>query len=129
MRKLVLALAVALLIGNFGCKKEKKPNPMAALAAAQALETFTTEKKVQACRMQIQEIAMAVTIHYADEGDYPDSLSDVSGIRETDVTDPWKNELRYNSSSTRGDSEVFDLCSDGPDEQQGTEDDICYRDE
>ncbi len=87
---------------------------------------YLKSSKAKACKLQINKVAKSLTIYYADEGDYPDSLSDVQGIRENDLTDPWKNELRYNSSSTRGDGEEFDLCSDGPDKQQGTEDDICY---
>lgn len=90
--------------------------------------TYLKKAKVDACKAQLRTIANALTI-YAAEEDFPNSLSVLTEgagapLKPEKLKDPWKQEVIYNYPSARGDSE-FDLCSKGPDKQEGTEDDIC----
>jgi len=92
--------------------------------------TYLKKAKVDACKAQLRTIANAVTI-YAAEEDFPSSLSvlteggaSVAPLKADKLKDPWKQDIIYVYPSRTGDAE-FDLCSRGPDKQEGTDDDIC----
>jgi general secretion pathway protein G len=93
--------------------------------------TYLKKAKVDAAKAQLRKVGNVLTI-YAAEEDFPNTLGVLTDstslgpapLKEKDLKDPWQQELIYNYPSQRGDSE-FDLCSSGPDKQQGTEDDVC----
>lgn len=93
--------------------------------------TYLKKAKVDAAKAQLRKIGNVLTI-YAAEEDFPNALNVLTEstslgpapLKDKDLKDPWKQELIYSYPSQRGDAE-FDLCSSGPDKQQGTEDDVC----
>ena len=96
--------------------------------------TYLKKAKVDAAKAQLRKVGNVLTI-YAAEDDFPNTLSVLTEstslgpapLKEKDLKDPWKQDLIYTYPSQRGDAE-FDLCSSGPDKQQGTEDDVCLDD-
>jgi len=93
--------------------------------------TYLKKAKVDAAKAQLRKVGNVLVI-YAAEEDFPNSLGVLTEstslgpapLKEKDLKDPWQQELLYSYPSQRGDAE-FDLCSSGPDKQQGTEDDVC----
>ncbi len=94
--------------------------------------TYLKRAKVRTCEAQLRKIANTLTTYYALEDDFPSDLTDLTSsdaggkwLKPKDLKDPWKVDILYAYPSSRGEAE-FDLCSAGPDKQEGTEDDICY---
>jgi general secretion pathway protein G len=91
--------------------------------------SWLERSKEGAAKAQLDQVANAVTAHYATEGDYPNSLDELTAgrtplLKEKNLKDPWKSEIIYHYPATRGEGE-FDLCSKGKDKKEGTEDDVC----
>lgn len=91
--------------------------------------TYLQKAKIDACKAQLRTIANAVDM-YAASDEYPNDLSALTEgtgapLKESQLKDPWKQEITYNHPAQRGSGE-FDLCSKGPDKKQNTDDDICH---
>ncbi len=100
-----------------------------ATALGVAVTGYLKRSKIKTAQLQLNQIANAVTAYYADEGDYPSSLDELTKgaapyLKEKNLKDPWKTEIIYRYPAQRGNGD-FDLCSAGPDKKDGTEDDIC----
>lgn len=73
-------------------------------------------------KVQLSLVESKVSRHELTHGVLPNSLGDVKNLQgETDRQDPWKQGLVYVRTGDK-----FSLCSNGPDRQPGTGDDICY---
>jgi hypothetical protein len=81
--------------------------------------------KVAEMKVSMKALGQALEGHVVDHGRYPDRLADLADVASGRLrtVDSWENPLRY-----RTDSGGYELLSDGPDAQPGTEDDIALRD-
>lgn len=87
----------------------------------------------------ISTLSTALDVYYADQGEYPAQGVGLSALIEKGSDnqcfikgcklkkDPWKEDFIYRYPGTKN-PEGFDVCSKGPDKQEGTEDDICNGD-
>ncbi len=97
----------------------------------------TEEARIQAARLQIENLGMALDAFEYDCGRYPTMQEGlealrrpVSGLRnwkgpylkKAVPTDPWKNAYRYLAPGLKNTD--YDLASPGPDQKEGTTDDI-----
>jgi general secretion pathway protein G len=97
----------------------------------------TEEARVQATRLQIENLSAAIDAFEFDCGRYPSTLEGLDVLRMEPVdtpgwkgpymkksipVDPWKNAYVYVSPGTK--SVDYDIYSIGPDRQDGSEDDI-----
>ena len=96
----------------------------------------TEEARKQAAKSDIEGgIALALDVYEADNGNYPQSLDDLTQ-KSTDARnwkgpylkkglprDPWDHAYIYKYPGSHNDSS-YDLFSGGPDGQEGTEDDV-----
>ncbi len=95
------------------------------------------EARVQAARLQIENLSMALDAYEFDCGHYPNSQDGLEALREapptaanwkgpylkkTVPTDPWSNPYVYRSPGSH--NKDFDLLSLGPDQREGGSDDI-----
>ena len=95
------------------------------------------QAKVNQTKTDIAAMELAIEMFEIDTGDIPssedglDSLIEDPGIdnwkqggylKRKNLNDPWGNPYIYTTAAERGAD--FDLYSMGPDEQEGTEDDI-----
>ncbi|HOD07315.1 MAG TPA: type II secretion system protein GspG [Myxococcota bacterium] len=84
--------------------------------------------RVKSAAAQLSTIENAITM-YSVDADMPSSLDVLTQgpgalLKPKQLKDPWNVEFVYVYPSTDSDRE-YDLCSNGPDKRQGTEDDIC----
>ncbi len=97
----------------------------------------TQEARVQAARLQIENIGMALDTFEYDNGRFPStseglealqsSLSGLPGwkgpyLKRSTPVDPWRNSYVYACPGQRG--RDYDLSSMGPDGKEGGDDDI-----
>ena len=93
---------------------------------------------VNAAKTQVSALKSAMRMYYLDMNKYPASLKDLSEepsgsdqsktwngpyLEETLKDDPWNNPYEY-SADGKHNSGKFDVWSNGPDGQSGTDDDI-----
>jgi len=92
---------------------------------------------INAVKTQISALKGAMRMYFLDMNKYPASLKDLSEepsgdaakqwngpyMEETLKADPWNNEYQYSSQGKHNPGK-FDVWSNGPDGQSGTEDDI-----
>lgn len=69
------------------------------------------------------QVVGAVNEYYDQHNAYPASLDDLADVSQSQRTDFWGNEFRYELAE---DGQAFYLRSDGDDEQPGTNDDIVF---
>ena len=92
--------------------------------------TLVDKKRDGTARTKLSIIANALEIISVENG-YPQSLDALSSgddplIPERELLiDPWRSPFLYAYPAKLTDG-VYDLCSLGPDRQQGTADDLCY---
>jgi hypothetical protein len=82
--------------------------------------------EVHATRSRVRKVKQAADQYYRSTGEAPgspDALIERKYIKKDDKKDAWRSELRLlvNDSS---DGPV-QVCSDGPDKEPGSDDDIC----
>lgn len=97
----------------------------------------TQEAKIQAARIQMENISMALDAFEADCGRYPTTSEGLESLCQPPVgvqnwkgpylkkavpKDPWEDEYIYQSPGSR--NKDFDLYSWGPDRREGGGDDI-----
>jgi general secretion pathway protein G len=90
--------------------------------------------KIQRAKSDIASISSALSLYEMAVGDYPDELKDLVEdpgeqgwdgpyVTKKNFLDPWGNEYQYQyPGSSRG--VEYDLYSLGPDQQDGSDDDI-----
>ena len=105
----------------------EKPARTAEPAQPSVLEDYLGGSRVEACRVALASLAMALDLHYARYDAYPATLNELraklAGRRGKlpKVEDPWKQPFFYQVGE-----DEFTLCSAGPDRVRGTEDDLCF---
>ncbi len=103
-----------------------------ASAVGYGVTGYFAKAKVSACRIALEGIGQHLTMYMTQDGEYPNSLSELTKkinggkaiLKKSQLKDPWKKKLKYSASD-----DSFELCSNGPDKREGTEDDICLHDE
>ena len=98
-----------------------------ATAVGIGVVSYLKRSKVGIAQAHVEEVSNALTAYLATEGEYPNSLDDLTSgrnplLKEKNLKDPWKQELVYQLGGGDGD---YELCSKGPDRKQGTDDDVC----
>lgn len=82
----------------------------------------------QTSRLAMQQIASAITAYQLEKGKIPAGGEGLNSLvpdyldSEKNLQDAWGHDFHYEVPGPKGQS--FDIISDGPDEQQGTDDDI-----
>ncbi len=109
---------------------------MMATAISISVVKLMAKAKVGAAKGDISTLSTALDLYYADQGEYPSqsqglgALTEKSGdggcyIKHCKIPkDPWKQDYVYRYPGTKN-PDGFDICSKGPDKQEGTEDDVC----
>ncbi|MCA9522032.1 MAG: type II secretion system protein GspG [Myxococcales bacterium] len=88
---------------------------------------FLASGKEKACKLQLDNLRSAIRTWAADNsGEFPEDLNSLTTgkmpvLTKKKLKDPWGSVIRYTKVS--GGEPV--LCSNGPDKQEGTDDDIC----
>ena len=91
--------------------------------------------KIAKAKGDIASFTQALDIYYMENGEYPggDGLQALlssgddgkSLLKKKEIPkDPWKNEYIFRNPGTKN-PDTYDVCSRGPDKQEGTQDDIC----
>lgn len=115
-----------------------------AVLAAIVVPKFTgrsEDSKITAAKTQISQFGTMLDLYETDNGSYPTTAQGLLALREKPTTapeprnwktpyikgevplDPWGSEFVYRSPGTSN-ADGYDLFSSGPDQQEGTEDDI-----
>ena len=95
------------------------------------------QAKEDIAKIEIADIEGSLILYMVEVGNYPDSSEGLRALIENpgnsanwngpymkkDPEDPWGNPYSYQFPSQYG--QEFDLCSNGADGVEGTEDDIC----
>lgn len=130
LRKLSLWFATgALILASCGGQpaETRRQNSVGPKATAQNAEVqWAATLKRADTRTLLQKIANAVVVYASDAG-YPATFEELveSKLVHTRLRlDPWQNRPFIIYPSKR-DGHDFDVCSAGPDQTRGTEDDIC----
>ena len=92
---------------------------------------WLSDAKVETSRTQVDKIASAVMQYTNMKNELPSDLKvlvERKYISNKQTKDPWRNDLNYQPGSSN-DLDDFILCSNGLDESEGTEDDICWGDD
>ncbi|MBN2160056.1 MAG: type II secretion system major pseudopilin GspG [Spirochaetes bacterium] len=82
--------------------------------------------KVQAVKIQIQNLQMPLTLYNQDHGNYPTTDEGLSALvsdklaKEKDIKDPWGNALQYRFPG-ESDPEEYEIWSLGADGKEGGE--------
>lgn len=94
------------------------------------------DAKLKAAKAEVQRLSMAVDEYYLDNGNPPDELrhllskpSDSSNwngpyIRESNLSDPWKNEYVYRYPGEHGSFDIMSYGADGSPGGEGPNSDI-----
>lgn len=114
-----------------------------AVLAAIVVPKFTgrgEDAKISATKAQISELGTMLELYETDNGTYPSTAQGLLALREQPTsapeprgwkgpymkgevpTDPWGSEYVYRSPGAGSDG--YDLFSVGPDQKEGTDDDI-----
>ena len=118
------------LAGCSASSDQSEPSSRARSAAKPAGKAPSTRQLLQAklklARVQVEEVAGAVTI-YAMEKGFPTSLNALvktKHLTASKIIDPWQHPMTYKRFKKSG----FRVCSSGPDIKPGSKDDICRTD-
>lgn len=100
-----------------------------ATAVGFGVVNYLKKGKSEAAKLHLDKVSEALTAYYATEGEWPNSLDDVTSgnnalLKPKNLKDPWKSEVLYRYPGSNSDRE-YDLCSKGADKKEGSEDDIC----
>jgi general secretion pathway protein G len=89
---------------------------------------YLKDAKIETTKTLVDNVASGVASYGATgRRGLPSDLNvlvEAKYIKQNQTVDPWDNELNY-SPGTTGQLDDFELCSNGPDGQSDTEDDIC----
>ena len=94
------------------------------------------QAKIGKAKGDISTFNTALDFYYNLEGEYPNQGQGLNSLIQPGEdgkrylkqsklpADPWKQEYLYRYPGTKN-SDNYDVCSKGPDKQEGTQDDIC----
>ena len=107
-----------------------------ATAVSISVVKVLSQSKIGKAKGDISTLTTAMDFYYNIEGDYPGQGKGLQALEEPGADgkryirqpkipqDPWKQNYVYRYPGTRN-SDAVDICSKGPDKQEGTQDDIC----
>ncbi len=90
------------------------------------------QARMQTSRLAMQQVASAITAYQLDHGKIPSASEGLKVLvgdyldSDKNLQDSWGHDFHYEVPGPKG--QPFEMISDGPDEQGGTDDDIKYSD-
>ena len=122
---LLLVVGLALVAVGPGCSKSDDD------AKDKARRKERRRNKVETAATLVNDVSEKTVTYAATYNELPRSLDVMVRrklIKPKQLVDPWGARLAYDPGNS-GEPDDFSLCSNGPDGQVGTEDDICNHDE
>ena len=102
------------------------------ISVVKVLET----SKIGKAKSDVATFNTALDFYYNIEGDYPAQGEGLTALttpgpdgkrylKQSELPqDPWRQDYRYRYPGSKN-TDHYDVCSNGPDKQEGSEDDIC----